>query len=247
MSFCFVFVNFIRMTVSEILEQIKELGSDQTKKIFTNHGAKEPFYGVKVADLKVIQKKVKKNHDLAIELYDSGVSDAMYLAGLVAEPKKMTKTQLQKWAKQATWYMISEYTVAWVTSESDYALELGLEWIDSKEDKIASSGWATLSNYISLVPDEQLDIKQLRTLLKRIASEIHKAPNRVRYTMNGFVISVGAYVKELTEEAKKTGHDIGKVQVELGETACKVPYSVEYIEKVENKGYLGKKRKTAVC
>ena len=112
MSFCFVFVNFIRMTVSEILEQIKELGSDQTKKIFTNHGAKEPFYGVKVADLKVIQKKVKKNHDLAMQLFDSGVSDAMYLAGLVAEPKKMTKAQLQKWAKQATWYMISEYTVA---------------------------------------------------------------------------------------------------------------------------------------
>lgn len=235
------------MTVTEILDKIKELGSDQAKKIFMNHGATGVYYGVKVADLKVIQKKVKKNHELAIQLYDSGVSDAMYLAGLVAEPKKMTKAQLQKWAQNATWYMISEYTVAWVTSESDYAWELGIEWIDSKEEKIASSGWATLSNYVSLVPDEQLDIRELRSLLKRVAKEIHIVSNRVRYTMNGFVISVGTYVKELTEDAKKIGREIGKVQVDLGGTACKVPYAVEYITKVEDKGYVGKKRKTAVC
>ena len=49
------------MTTKEILDELKLYGSDSIKKVFFKHGAKEPFYGVKVADLKKIQKKIKKN------------------------------------------------------------------------------------------------------------------------------------------------------------------------------------------
>jgi hypothetical protein len=55
----------------------------------------------------------------------------MYLAGLISEPDKITKVQLLQWIKEAYWYMLNEYTVAWVAAESRYGLELGLEWIES--------------------------------------------------------------------------------------------------------------------
>ena len=74
------------MTAKDVLAQLKALGTEQTKKTHMRHGAKEPFYGVKVADLKVLQKKIKTDHALALELYDTGNSDAMYLAGLIADP-----------------------------------------------------------------------------------------------------------------------------------------------------------------
>lgn len=235
------------MTATEIMKQLKKMGNEGTVRIYKNHGAPDDMYGVKVADLKTIQKKVKKNHELSLELYDTGNSDAMYLAGLIAEPEKMNKTQLQKWAKNAGWYMISEYTVAWVTSESKYGWELGMKWIDNKSEKIASSGWATLSSMVALHPDEQLDIDALRQLLKRVEANVHDERNRVRYTMNGFVIAVGSYVKELTKEAMAVGKKIGKVSVDMGGTACKVPLATEYIDKVKAKGYIGKKRKSAIC
>jgi len=60
-------------------------------------------------------------------------------------------------------------------------------------------------------------------------------------------IAIGSYIPELTEKAKKTGTHIGKVQVNVGNTACKVPFSPAYIEKVEKRGSVGKKRKTARC
>ncbi len=53
--------------------------------------------------------------------------------------------------------MLSEYTVPWLAAESQYGWELALEWIDSTEEGIASSGWSTLSNIVSLRPDEELD------------------------------------------------------------------------------------------
>jgi len=235
------------MTVEEIVAELKKKGSTSTKNVLMKHGAKEPFYGVKVADLKVIQKKVKKNHELALELYDTGISDARYLAGLIAEPAKMTKKQLQHWVKNANWYMLTEYTVAWVAAESNYGWELAMEWIDSKNEGIASCGWSTLSSIVAIKQDDELDMAALKKLLKRVEKEIDKAANRVKYTMNGFVISVGCYVTSLTETATATAHKLGQVYVDMGGTACKVPLATDYIDKVADKGRLGKKRKTAIC
>ncbi len=235
------------MTANDIIEQLKEMGSESTKNIFIKHGAKEPFYGVKVQDMKKIQKKVKQDHELSLELFDSQIGDAMYLAGLIAEPQKMTKAQLNKWVKNANWYMVSEYTVAWVAAESNYGWELALEWIESDKEHIASAGWSTLSSIVAIKQDNELDIKTLKQLIDRVVKTIHSSQNRVRYTMNGFVIAVGSYVKELTNVAIKAGEKIGKVDVEMGGTSCKVPPVVLYIEKVQSKGYIGKKRKRAVC
>ena len=235
------------MTVEEILRALEEKGSESTKKIFLKHGAKEPFFGNKVADLKVIQKKIKKDYKLSLELFDTGNSDAMYLAGLIADENKMTKKDLQHWADKAYWYMISEYTVPWVTAESKYGMELALKWIDSPKENLASAGWATLASISGIRQDEELDIGLFSKLLDRAAEELHSSQNRVRYTMNGFVIATGANIAALTDKAKKIAEKIGKVNVDMGGTSCKVPPAKQYIEKVENRGSIGKKRKTARC
>jgi 3-methyladenine DNA glycosylase AlkD len=235
------------MTVTEIMTELEGYGNEQSKKVLMRHGAKEPFFGVKVQDLKKIVKKVKKDHELSLALYDTGNSDAMYLAGLIADEKKISKENLQDWVKKAYWYMISDYTVAWVAAESNFGWELGLEWIESNEEFIASAGWNTLANLASIKQDDALNMDIFESLLERVGKSIHNAPNRVRYSMNGFVIAVGSYIESLTKKASKTAEKIGKVDVEMGGTACKVPLASQYIQKVVDKGRLGKKRKQARC
>ncbi len=235
------------MTVKEVMAELEQYGNESTKKIFLKHGAKEPFFGVKVADLKKIVKKVKKNHELSLELYNTGNGDAMYLAGLIADEKKISKEDLQSWAEKAEWQMISEYTVAWIASESDYGLELGLEWIESDEEHIAAAGWSTLSSLMAIKQDEELDIGVFDKLLDRVKNTIHDCPNRVRYTMNGFVIAAGAYVAALTDKAIAVAEVIGKVNVDMNGTACKVPPAGPYLQKIIDKGRVGKKRKMARC
>ena len=90
------------MTADEIMIELAAYGDAQTKKTLMTHGAQEPLFGVKVADLKKILKKTKKNHELSLELFATGNSDTMYLAGLMADEKKITKTQLETWAKKPT-------------------------------------------------------------------------------------------------------------------------------------------------
>jgi 3-methyladenine DNA glycosylase AlkD len=234
-------------TADEIVAELEKLGSESCKKVLLRHGAKEPFYGVKIEDLKKIQKRVKKDHELALALYDTGVSDAMYLAGLIADPMKMSKADLRRWAKGAYWNMLAAYTVPWVASESRYAVELAKEWMDSPREMIATAGWATYSSLVSIKPDADLDLKEIERLLGRVQKEVHTAPNQVRYVMNGFVIAVGASVAPLTVRAKAVARAIGTVEVDMGDTSCKVPGALEYIAKVEAAGRLGKKRKAAAC
>jgi 3-methyladenine DNA glycosylase AlkD len=235
------------MTAQAILDELKTLGSESIKRVLMKHGAKEPFFGVKIQDLKKIQKRIKKDYELSMKLFDTGVSDAMYLAGLIADEAKMTKKDIQRWADKAYWYMLSEYTVPWVAAESRYGRELALQWIESKKENVAAAGWMTLSSLMSIKPDEDLDIAELKALLKRVAETIHEQPNRVRGAMNCFVIAAGCYVKALTAYATDLGKKIGPVSVDMGETACKTPFAPEYIAMVKKRGTIGKKRKTAKC
>jgi 3-methyladenine DNA glycosylase AlkD len=235
------------MNTKEILTELQKLGKDSIKKVLLNHGAREPFYGVKVEDLKKIQKKVKVNYKLALELYDTGVSDAMYLAGLIADDEQMTQKDLQHWADKAYWYMLSEYTVPWATSGNPAGHEMALKWIGSGKENVATAGWATYSCIISRTPNEKLDQKEITGLMNSIVKEIHSSPNRVRYQMNMFIISVGGYIPSLSDTAVKLAEKIGKVNVNMGETVCKTPWAPEYVEKMKKRGSLEKKKKMVKC
>lgn len=234
------------MTCDEIMQQLEAMGTESCKQIFLNHGAKEPLFGVKVGDLKTIQKKIKKNHSLSLELYRTGNSDAQYLAGLIADEKKISKEELQEWANNAG-QIQSEYTVPWIAAESAFGYVLSLEWIDAKEHHLQAAGWSTLSSLAGIKKDEELDLTHLQQLLQRVTSTIHTAPNRVRYAMNNYVLAIGCHVKSLTEQAIEAGKAIGPVTVDMGGTACKVPYAPDYIEKAAAKGKIGNKKKMARC
>jgi 3-methyladenine DNA glycosylase AlkD len=233
--------------LAKTLAELETLGSPSIKKVLANHGAREPFFGVKVEYLKKIQKRIKADHALALELYDTGIYDAMYLAGLIADPPKMTKSQLQKWVKGAYCSGLGCYTVAWVAAESRYGAELARAWIDSPKELVAAAGWSTWWSLLSIKPDEELDRAEIEKLLNRVREQIHASPNRVRYTMNGFLIAVGCFVPALAARAKAVARAVGPVEVDMGETACQVPDAVAYIEKVEKAGRQGKKRKSARC
>lgn len=236
-------------SVTSIMAELKKKGSEKTRKIYARHGmAGAPMFGVSMADLKVIARTIKGQQALACGLYQTGNLDAMYLAGLVADGSQMSEKQVNDWAEGAVnMQMVAEYTVPWVAVENAHARDLSLKWIASKKEHVASCGWCTYAGIVATQADEALDLAEIEGLLGRVAKGIQGAQNRVRYTMNGFVIAVGTYVKPLLQKAKAAAREIGAVSVDVGDTACNVPLATAYIEKVEAAGRVGKKRKTIRC
>jgi 3-methyladenine DNA glycosylase AlkD len=231
------------------MADLKKKGTAQTRKIYARHGmATDHMFGVSVADLKLIAKKIKGQQALALELYATGNLDAMYLAGMVADGSRMTQAELNAWAEgAANLQMIAEYTVPWVTVENPHARDLAIHWMKSKQERVACAGWCTYAGLVATQPDEALDLAEIEGLLVTVMEGISRAPNRVRYTMNGFVIAVGSYVQPLLKQAKAAARQIGAVSVDVGDTACKIPLATACIEKVEASGRVGQKRKTIRC
>lgn len=235
------------MTLEQVMTELEARGSEQTRRIFRNHGAPETMFGVQVAELKKILKKTGPDHALALRLWDTGNSDAMYLAGLMADPEKVTAKALDHWADTASWHMLAEYSVAGLAAESPHGAACARKWVESKREMTADAGWATWGGVLAIVPDEELDLDEIAVLLERVEKSLHGERNRVRYTMNGFVIAAGSYVAPLHERALKVAKRIGKVKVEMGATACKVPLASDYIAKVVDRYGVGRKREAVRC
>ncbi len=236
-------------SVASITALLKKKGTEKMGEMYARHGmAKDRAYGVSMADLKIIAKTIKGQQALALELYKAGMLDAMYLAGMVADGKKMSGKELDAWADGAAGlHMISEYSVPWVAVEHPEARGLAMKWIASKKDHVASAGWCTYSGMVATTADDSLDHAEIEKLLKLVVKDIHTAPNRVRANMNRFVIAVGTYVKPLLPQAKRAAKEIGEVTVDMGDTACVVRVATESIAKAEKSGKVGKKRKTIRC
>ena len=98
------------MKLPQVMQALAAKGSESIKRIFLRHGAKEPLFGVKVGDMKPIAKQLKGRQELALELYATGNGDAQYLAGMIADGRRMTVGQLDAWAEGATWDMVSGTT-----------------------------------------------------------------------------------------------------------------------------------------
>ncbi len=236
------------MTASQILSELESLGSESYKRtMMKNHGVREPFSGVKIADLQGIRKREKVNHPLALELYETGHYDAMYLAGLIADDARMTREDLQRWVDGAYGGALPGFTVPWVSAGSPHGWEAGLEWIGSERPTVALAGWSTLACLARMKPDGELDLDAWGVLLDRVVATIHGASDLVRYGMNGFLIATGCGISGLTGRVLRVAGEIGPLTADLGNNRCQVPSAADSIRKVQAKGGIGKKQKNLKC
>ncbi len=235
------------MELSQVLDELSALGTERNKKIYISHGAKEPLFGVATGAMKSISKKIKKNQPLAEELYRTGNYDAMYLAGMIADPKLMTKDDFESWINDAYFYMISDYIVAVTLAETDFAQEVADKWIKSKEELKMSAGYNCYSWLLGNRPDSYFDKEKINKMLNQVKETIHNEPDRTKYSMNNFISTVGISYIPLHNEAIKAAKEIGEVKIMVGKTKCSVPIAEEYIQKAIDKGKIGFKRKNVRC
>jgi hypothetical protein len=249
------------MQLDEVMMALEAAGSSQTRKIYAAHGnvGARPLdcdgldggwpglYGVNIADLKAILKPIRGNAELARALFGTGNVDAMYLAALVAHGSKHPRTTLERWVKDATAPLISDYAVPWTASEHPDATMLADGWIDDPRVHVAAAGWATWACVVQMRPDSTLEPSHLRSLVARVERDIDVAPPQVRLAMNGFLIALGAGVFALFDDARAAAERIGVVSVVIGERVCRVPAAVGMLDKLADTGRVGRKRPTCKC
>ncbi|APZ92405.1 DNA alkylation repair enzyme [Fuerstiella marisgermanici] len=217
------------MDLTAVMSQLKSLGTSQAVKTYKRHGAGDDVFGVSYADLKKLKKSIGPNHDLALELWQTGNVDARSLATMVADPDEFTPAHATQWMKDVT-YPPHGAEVAAVIAESNFGVSKMRQWRKQKSEYARTTGYSILACLLKDDPDI-VEESEGRRILKDIEMEIHRSPNRARHAMVMAVIAIGVYKPELTDDALEAGERIGEVQVDHGDTACTTPKIVAYIKK----------------
>ena len=216
------------MNKNQVMKQLKALGTAQNRKVYARHLGPIDMFGVSYANIGKLKKQIKVDHELAEQLWATGNLEARSLATLIADPKQMTARKLDAWVKDAN-NRSAASALSNLAAEAPTAIKRVEKWTKSKDEWVGVAGWHTLASLAR--DDESLTDSVLDGYLKRIEAEIKGAKNYTRYAMNNALISIGVRNPKLEKKAVAAAKRIGKVEVDHGETSCKTPDAVAYINK----------------
>jgi len=220
------------MDFQEVSRELKRLGTEQNRKIYGNHGVREPMHGVSFANLKLLKKRIKSDHALADRLWASGNHDARILATMIEEPDAVRAIELERWVRDLDNYVVADAFSSMV-SRTPFAKAKAEKWLGSRKEFIGQAGYNLLC-YLAM-RDAELPNSFFLEHLKRVEGRIDGSANRVRHAMNQALIAIGLRNPALKRRAIAAARRIGKVEVDHGETSCKTPDAVAYIAKVERR------------
>ncbi|MDR6725975.1 3-methyladenine DNA glycosylase AlkD [Paenibacillus amylolyticus] len=235
------------MNLEEVMQELEALGKERTKKIYMSNGAHEPLFGVATGAMKPMARKIKKDQALADQLYATGNYDAMYFAGVIADPKAMTAADFERWMETAYFYMISDYIVAVTLAETDIAQEVADAWIASGDELKMSAGWSCYCWLLGSRKDDEFSSDKLEAMLEQVKDTIHDSPERTKFSMNNFIYTVATSYQPLHDQAVETAKLVGPVEVNKDKPKSKLIQASENIQKAVDQGRIGFKRKYVRC
>lgn len=235
------------MDFETVMQELEALSKERTKKMYISNGAHEPLFGVATGVMKPIAKKIKINQRLAEELYSTGNYDAMYFAGIIANPKAMSESDFDRWMDGAYFYMLSDFVVAVTLSESDFAQDVADKWIASGDELRMSAGWSCYCWLLGNRLDNEFSESKISNMLEIVKNTIHDSPERTKFAMNNFLYTVGVSYLPLHEKAVETAKEIGTVEVKRDKKKSSFLNAYESIHKEIDRGRLGFKRKYVRC
>lgn len=218
------------MDLTTALGRLEAAGTEQNRRIYRRHGARDPLFGVSFAALDAVAREARRDQALADALWASGIYDARILACKVADPAAATEAGLDAWLDEIEVYVLVDVFVGSLAARVPGIVERADRWSTSPRDWTAQAGWDLYAHLALHDPD--LADPWFRDLLGRIERSMAGAGNRTRHAMNGALIAIGSRNPPLRETAEATASRIGVVTVDHGQTGCRTPAAIPYLARI---------------
>ena len=216
------------MNLEETITQLESLGTEQNRKTYKRHGVQGAQFGLSFANMDRLTRSIKRDHNLAQQLWSTGNHDARILATRIADPAQCDGQMLDAWVQDLDNYVITDAFSA-LAGQTALAQEKLAAWINSEHEWVGTAGWSLVG--ILAMQENDLPDEFFLPFLDTIQRTIHARKNRVRYSMNNALIAIGTRSHRLEPLAVQAAQAIGKVQVDHGQTNCKTPEARSYIQK----------------
>jgi len=218
----------LKLNTYALLEKLEGLGSAQNRKIYARHGVGENQFGVSFSDLRKLVKEIGYDNDQAEMLWRSGNHDARLLAVMISDADGLTEERIERRAADLDNSVLTD-AFSELVSRSAFARKKMRVWVEAASEWVSSAGWNLVSQLAMRADD--FSNEEGERLLNVIQASIHQRPNRTRYSMNNALIAIGTRNESLRRQAEKAARIIGKVAVDHGQTSCKTPDALGYLQR----------------
>ena len=222
------------MNLKEALAKLESLGDEKRRAFNVKHGAgKAKQFGVATGDVRTLAKRIKTDHELALQLWKTGNIDAQLLAILIMKPKQLSARELDAMVRAARFGWVADWLNSYVVKEHPEKETLRLKWMEDDDGWAARAGWNLTASKIA----KGADGLDLPGLLDRIESEMADAPPEAQWTMNAALAGIGIHHAKHRKRAMAIGEKLGIYRDYPCSKGCTSPFAPIWInEMVKRQG-----------
>lgn len=216
------------MTLKEALAKLKALGNEKTLALHKKNGFGGELFGVPMGDIRKVAAMIKKDHDLALALWETGNLDARMLAILIMKPKSLSAAELDRLVRSATFAWLADWLNSYVVKEHPEKEALRQKWLADKDPWAARAGWSLTAGRIARDP-EGLD---LADILDTLESHMKTAAPATQWTMNNCLAGIGIHHPKLRKRALAIGERLGIYRDYPVSKGCTSPFAPIWINEM---------------
>jgi len=184
----------------EILRQLKTLADPAAVAGMARFGiSPENNYGVRVPVLRKLAKEIGRDHELARELWATGVREARIIAGIIAVPRKVTEQEMEDWVRDFDDWEVCDQTCMNLFQNTAYAYVKAVEWSMRPEEFVKRAGFVLMARLAG--SDDQAEDADFRMFLRLIEREATDGRNYVKKAVNWALREIGKRNRELNAAA----------------------------------------------
>jgi len=210
------------MEYEAVIEKLKSLSDPRALAAWDRMNVShEAYLGVNLTKLKGVAKEIKRDHELALELWASEIHDAKLLATMIEEPKKVPLAQVDQQITEIYSVDLADKYASNVVAKTPFVQAKMKEWTVAHNEMIKRSGYMLLVSQARR--DKKLPDDYFEQFLNTIEANIQTEQNWVKEAMIYAMIAIGSRNKQLNAQAVQVANNVGEVVVDYGDTACVTP------------------------
>lgn len=216
------------MTVNEILTHLQSLGNEKVRAHNLKFGAGTNQFGVKMGDIRALAKKIKTNHPLALELWETGNVEARFLATLIIDPEQLSIEEVDSLVRSEKFSHVADWFSAYVVTVHPENETLREMWMKSDDPMAARAGWSITADRVAKKTPGLDHI----ALLDRIEAEMPNAAPETQWTMNVTLAQIGIQNSQLRSRALDIGEKMGIYRDYPVSKGCTSPFTPIWINEM---------------
>lgn len=234
------------MIFEEVMKELQDHADPHAHRNYLNHGADDHLFGVSVAQLRMLARKIKVDHHLAMELYQTGHFDAMHISAMISDPPRLTADDLSAMVSHAYCHILSDYVVASMTADAEFdlALRMSETWIEDEHEMTRSAGWTTLSMLVEKYDDTHFSQDRLRRHLSDVKTSFDSETVYVKNAMIWYIRRIGIFYQPLRQEALEIARQMAVIRLPLSKETVTVFKPYEVIQKAIKQGKTDRKTRS---